>query len=312
MKRFLSKRFLTVLTVGTTLLLFAESAFAQVTILRPRQGVNYTTTWVGTNRHLHLEAQFMYGGDTPDAWRELFMSGNVLGFSGQRLTRGIDISEDWDYNFKNPAKYNPDATGNQTYYYGEFENASATQSTTYQWATKFTSGPRAGQSLFNEDIIAVGGDALILYNHNNTISRYGMNGALQADYSWTTFTGGAFDGMLLGDMLKYMIGYEEDGTPALYFIDDDNILYTYNIADGTIVSTFDFVFGDDAKAYLGDARLVDIIDGKVEGWSYIGWDVGPILINIDGIVIPEPGAYAAAAGLIALMLAFGKRRYRRF
>lgn len=99
----------------------------------------------------------MYFGDTPETWQALFTSGYVTGFSGQKLTRGIDAVENWHYNFANPAKFNPDATGGQLYYWAAFADA-GTPSSTYTWATKFKVGSRAGQLLFNEDVIAAGGE----------------------------------------------------------------------------------------------------------------------------------------------------------
>lgn len=138
-----------------------------------------------------------------------------------------------------------------------------------------------------------------------------MDGNSYTDYAWTTLTGGNFDGMLLGDALKFMIGYEEDGTASLYFIDDNDFILAYNLSTGTIVASYSMQFQFDAvaKGYLGnDVKLVDIIDGKVDGWSYLGWDVGPILVSVDGIIIPEPSEIAAIVGLAVLGFALRRRK----
>ena len=55
-------------------------------------------------------------------------------------------------------------------------------------------------------------------------------------------------------------------------------------------------------------HMGDVVDGRVDGWSYIGWDVGPIIISVDGIAVPEPAEFAAALGALAIGFLTFKRR----
>lgn len=299
--------------LGAFALAFAvESVTAQITVLRPKEGDNFASSWKGENIYVHTKAQDAFGGSgDAETWRNMINSGCVFGYSGQKLTRGIDVSEDWQYDFVNPAQMDAWLQGNdptKTAYpylnWGQF-NVSKPSNVYGGFYLAFRDGKRKGESIFSEDAIAVGDDKIVLYDRDdNTISIYNLTGLLYNDPTWTKFSGSSiYKDMTLEDKIGNMIGYEESN---LYFLEGDSHVLSFNSITGAFVKEWMFAFSSDSPLY--GCTLGDVVDGRVDGWSYIGWDVGPIIISVDGIAVPEPAEFAAALGALAIGFLTFKRR----
>jgi hypothetical protein len=241
-------------------------------------------------------AQQMFSGTSGETWSALLTSGYVIGAQKSTLTRGRDIIEDYDINFINP-------NISSTNYWGDFYTSNPADSISRSGYPLVTvdAGPQANKSLFgNDNLIAMGDDSSLWYDADGSLSRYSYaGGTLIADYTWTAFTGGTWAGQQLSNRLNLFIGYEEG---YLHFLDGDNAIISYAVS-GVYASSCDIVLSGD----LAGKSLGDIVDGKEEGYTYLGWDVGPILI---GVTIPEPSTYVLLAG-IGLAGIFVIRRRRR-
>ena len=172
----------------------------------------------------------------------------------------------------------------------------------------FRDGKRKCESIFSEDAIAVGDDKIVLYDRNDsTISIYNLTGLLYSDPTWTKFSGlSIYKDMTLEDKIGSMIGYEESN---LYFLEGDSHVLSFNSITGAFVKEWMFAFSSDSPLY--GCTLGDVVDGRVDGWSYVGWDVGPIIISVDGIAVPEPAEFAAALGALAIGFLTFKRRKKQ-
>ena len=256
----------------------------------------------------HSAAKAMYPGlSNAEIFRTLFSDeGYVLGFSAQRRTRGMDVIEDYDYQFANPAEISNWSSTSQKIYWADIYNPNP--SDTYNWSLILRNGEHAGASVFkNPDILAMGDDDYIVLNADGSFSRYGLDGLQDANIGgWQTFADGRYKGRRFDDVLGDMIGYE-DG--ILVFLEGDSTIVRYGIG-GKVSEVSEFSFANaagDKGPDLSQYSLGDIIDGKVEGFSYIGWDNGPVVIDIS--LVPEPAAAAVLAGIAAMAaLALRKRR----
>jgi hypothetical protein len=261
----------------------------------------------------HSALQQMYPDKSTTEIFQTMLSpqGYVFGYSENRKTRGLDIIEDSQYNFVNPAEVSNWNNTSQKIYWSEFYNTNPTQ--TYTWSLIMRNGEHAGESVFNNsNILGMGDDGYLVLNANGSFSSYALTGYERetSRTGWETFGGGVWQGKRFDEMLGNMIGYE-DG--IIIFLEGDSTIVRYGIGGNVSeVSEFTFTYvegqlGPDLSQY----SLGDIIDGKVEGYTYIGWDAdgGPVIINVS--TIPEPGAFAALGGAAALGIVLLKRRKRK-
>ncbi|WP_436476871.1 PEP-CTERM sorting domain-containing protein [Janthinobacterium sp. LB3P112] len=212
-------------------------------------------------------------------WKALLTSRDVIGNS-TNLTRARDISEDWDVNFVNPN------VPNKNYWTDFYVDKGWGEISREAYPLTLTGGPQAGQSLLgNNNLLAMGDDKSVWLDVDGTLSYYNyLTGTLAFDSTKTSLAGGAvgWSDASLTSKLGNMIGYEESN---LYFLEGANTVHVYNYDLG-FVRTDEFRFNGD----LADHSLADVIDGKVEGYSYLGWDVGPVVVGVSPV--PEPSTMA--------------------
>lgn len=198
-------------------------------------------------------------------WTSLLQSGAALGGSGSGV-RAHDLSGDFIVNVtwsKNPGK---------DYYYAFYEhNIPAGRYVTY--ATNLLSGPNKGTMVAgNARLLAVGDAQTLWMDADGSLSLAGLvSGYLTYDSKATTFVGGAqgWANSTLSSHLAQFIGYEEG---RLYFLEGRSTLHVYD-RDLKFIRTDDIHLSGELRGYA----LGDVIDGKVTGVSYVGWDLGPVI-----------------------------------
>ncbi len=210
-------------------------------------------------------------------WVALLESDRVLG-SSITLTRAKDMSEDWDVNFVDPA----DPTHNHWFdwYINQYFSASvwATPTVTRSgYPLTLTGGPHAGESvLANTSLLAMGDDKHVFIDPDGSLSFYDYaGGTLKANPTATVFSGGAWAGQALLGKLRHMVGHEQGN---LYFVEGASTLHVYN---ESLVwqRTQTVALGHE----LAGRTLGDLVDNKVPGYTYIGWDVGPIVVGVTAL-----------------------------
>ncbi|MDB6071531.1 MAG: sorting protein, partial [Verrucomicrobiales bacterium] len=136
--------------------------------------------------------------------------------------------------------------------------------------------------LSNNKLLAMGDDNSMWWDATTgQVSYYNYpNGTLEGT-SATTFTGGPYAGLTIASKLSSMIGYENNN---VYFLDGSGTLTVYNTSMGFVRTDTVTLSG-----LLTGNTLGDLVDGKVPGYSYLGWDVGPIVLAAS---IPEPNGPA--------------------
>lgn len=231
-------------------------------------------------------------------WQTLLTSGYAWG-STTPLVRGRDITEDWQVNWSTPGTEAVPGTSSR------FVTIDiGASSATWAFLGAGGSGPHANE-LFrgNANLIAVGDEAALFWDTDQTLSYYGLGGGLIADYSWTTLTGTG--GTLVGSSLNSILANSFIGTEQgqLAFLVGPDTVEFYQLSTGQYLRSADY--SNVTTGPLGDATLADIIDGKTP-YTYLGIDgvtPGPL---IGTFAIPEPSA-AILGGLGALVL-FRRRR----
>ena len=216
--------------------------------------------------------------ETSDAlWAEILQSDYLIGNSSS-LVRAHDPIEDWHFNFINPA--------NSTYnfYFYTYLDYSSLQLARTSFPLVLQNGINSGENLINNNrLLAVGDDNTLWLDPDNTLSIYGYPGAtLRVELTKTQFTQDPADwlGAYLVDKLQYFIGYEE---PRLYFLVGDSTLhiFDYNLS---YLGTDEVVLDGD----LAGITLGDIVDRKVSGVTYGGWNHGPTIVMVDTSVPAAP------------------------
>ncbi len=263
-------------------------------------GKGFTATPSENNRvrpHQAIYAAFPEVKTAAEAWTAYLNSNCVIG-KGTTLTKAWDVSEDYDYDF-----VTPNSTAGNMYWSNYYDNNLPVTNTWY-WSSTFVNGSHSGETVIgNHNILALIDDYYLMFDSDGSLSTYSIaNGQLVTNYTWTTFSNGVFQGMALADTLQYMIGAEEG---RLFFLQGDNTIIQYNLASASTVtfeSSFTFNFGtytgSNVNNDLAGASLKDLIEGKIEGWSYLGWDLGVLAINVASDFnrplitedIPEPTA----------------------
>lgn len=280
-------------------------------------GKSVTATPSENNRvrpHQAIYEAFPEAKTAAEAWTAYLNSSYVIG-KGTTLTKAWDVSEDYDYDFVTPSS----AAG--TMYWSNYYDNNLAVSNTWYWSSTFINGPHAGEQVIgNNNILALIDDYYLMFDADGSLSTYAIaNGQLVTNYTWTTFSNGVFQGMALADTLQYMIG-AEDG--RLFFLQDENTIIQYNLTNASTVtfeSSFTFNFGtytgSNVNNDLAGVSLKDLIEGKIEGWSYLGWDLGVLAINVSSdfnralIIednIPEPSS--GMLGLLASCFCFRRQR----
>ncbi len=263
-------------------------------------GSSTTTSQLRYDVRPHSRTESMFPGQTSsERWYSLITSGYVMGGHKSTLTRGIDFVEDWDINFIDPA--NPSNT-----YWGDFYSDRQTGSVSRSgYPDTLSTGPQTGQSLLtSNNLIAMGDDHSLWYDSDGTLSRYsfGSGGSLTNDYTWTSFSGGAWNGLTLASKLNLFIGYEESN---LYFLEGDSTVYRFSLS-GVLENTYQVVLDGE----LSGRTLGDLVDGKIDGYTYLGWDVGPIVIGMDISPVPEQSSLPIFFGGCAIVMTVASRRKR--
>ena len=198
-------------------------------------------------------------------WRDLLNSGHVMG-SASRLVRANDILEDWDVNFVDPR------TPTRNHWFDFYaDNVHAGQYVGY--AQTLVNGPQKGARVMgNGNLLAMGDDRGMWLDADGSLSYYWRGtGALDFDSTATAFKKGpeGWAGASLSSKLKHLIGHEEG---RLYFLEGDDTLHVYD-RDLNFVRTDELHLSGE----LREVRLGEILDGKVPGATYLGWDLGPVI-----------------------------------
>ncbi|HEX5357120.1 MAG TPA: hypothetical protein VFW93_12945 [Aquabacterium sp.] len=196
-------------------------------------------------------------------WSALLASRHVVGNS-TTLTRARDISEDWDINFIDP-QY---PTRN---YWFDFYVDNYAEGVYVGFAQTIQNGPQKGAAVLgNNNLLAMGDDRGAWLDADGSLSYYWReNGLLDYDSTRTTFNGGPWAGASLRSQLRFMIGYEEG---RLYFLEGDHLLHVFDRDLKHLRTDEIYLDGE-----LIDASLGDVVDGKVSGVRYLGWDLGPVI-----------------------------------
>lgn len=207
-------------------------------------------------------------------WKALIESPYLMASAAQGV-RAKDMSEDWILDYVNPT----DSVWNN-YFNWYVNNAYINpQVLRIVYPTTLANwGPHAGESVIgNPKVLAVGDKLFVMLDPDGSLSYYlyGAGGNLWKDSAATTFKNGAWNGKKLTDQLQYMIGYEEY---QLYFLEGDSTLHVFDM-DLNWVRTDTVALGNELSGYT----LGDLVDNQIPGYTYIGWDAGPIVIGVTAL-----------------------------
>jgi hypothetical protein len=244
-------------------------------VVYPREGYPAKSYDVRPAQHLRKMYPEAIVGDgqnqatSNNLWLAVLRSDKVLGNS-TNLTRARDILEDWDINFIDP-RY---PTRN---YWFDFYIDNYADEVYVSYAPTMLNGPQKGAAaLGNNNLLAMGDDRLAWLDPDGSLSFYWRGtGMLDYDSTARTFTGGpaGWDGATLVSKLKSMIGYEEG---RLYFLEGAHMLHVFTRDLKHIRTDEIYLDGE-----LLDHSLGDVVDGKVPGVRYLGWDLGPVMVFLN-------------------------------
>lgn len=207
-------------------------------------------------------------------WKALIESPYLMASAAQGV-RAKDMSEDWILDFVNPN----DSVWNN--YFNWYVNSAYINPQVLRIVyptTLANSGPHAGKSVINNpNVLAVGDKLFVMLDPDGSLSYYlyGAGGNLWKNSTATTFRNGAWNGKALTDQLKYMIGYEEY---QLYFLEGDSTLHVFDL-DLKWVRTDTVALGNELSAYT----MGELVDNQIPGYTYIGWDAGPIVVGVTAL-----------------------------
>ncbi|MDO9237976.1 MAG: hypothetical protein Q7U28_18305 [Aquabacterium sp.] len=211
-------------------------------------------------------------------WIELLQSKQLYGNSTSR-TRGRDVSEDWDLQFIDPSD-----TSKLHWFNWYVDNTWILYVDTWSYPVVMANGPHAGESwVGNNDLLAMGDNKSVWIDVDGSLSFYHMGvwGLIDYDPTNTTFTGGDWAGQTVRSKLSMMIGYESSPSDwgALYFLEGASTLRVFD-RNLNFVRKETFKFGPgDLSAYT----LGDVVDDLVPGYTYVGWDWGPIIVGVTSV-----------------------------
>lgn len=254
-----------------------------------------------------------------DAFKTLVMDGSFMGNGGQKWTRGMDIISHYEYNFTDMEAYgqwrqnNPTASIYNNGYWMDWNSTNLDLKK--DLATTFKGGDFARQDIIgHEDAVAVSYiNLVVLYNDEGpgSLNLYNYtNGNFYEKTKWNALSGGMYDGLSLSETIGSLIGIDSMGgidDQKMYFLEGDSTIVIYGL-EGAFIESYSISLS--AYPDLAGYTLGEVIDGKAEGWSYLGWDHGPTFVNIDGIVVPEPAEFSAMLGALVLGFLIFKRRVK--
>lgn len=198
-------------------------------------------------------------------WNSLLASGNAMGGANTKL-RGRDLSGDFIVNVT------WSATPGRDYYFAFYED-NIPEGRYALYAPTVLSGPNKGATVAgNPNVLAVGDGKTLWLDADGSLSQtYLVAGYLAIDHKANTFTGGpqGWTNTKLTEHLGSFIGFEEG---RLYFLEGSSTLHVYDPELKHIRTDEIRMSGE-----LRSTTLGDILDGKVAGVSYVGWDLGPII-----------------------------------
>ena len=236
-----------------------------------------------------LFADRLYTHDS-QIWRELLKSTNALLTAHSTLIRGRDALEDASLNVKGHdgnlhySWYTQGANDERIWMVGE--NADTVSN-----VRVMRNGPQAGGDIYaSTNLIALGNDNTLWIDPDGSPSTYArQEGLLRMNPTWTTLTGGPLAGHTFREALRHFIGYEED---RLIFMVDDRTISAYSLGDGHEDTSphykREWVFPEGSP--LHDIDLGKIIDGKIRGLTYLGWDyLGPVILGVQLNDVEYPG-----------------------
>lgn len=206
-------------------------------------------------------------------WKALLNSPYLLGSAAEGV-RARDVSEDWDLNIIDPSD------GVRNHYFDWYANSLFANPYVFRFGYPLyldPVGPHAGAYVVNNPkVLAMGDDVFVMLDPDGSLSYYVYAGGwLLKDSTAKTFTNGPWAGQTLTSKLQHMIGYEE---LQLYFLEGNNTLHVFD-RDLKWVRTDDVRLGHELSAY----SLGDLVDNKIPGYTYIGWDAGPIVIGVGAL-----------------------------
>ena len=236
-----------------------------------------------------LFADRLYTHDS-QLWRELLKSTNVLLTAHSTLVRGRDALEDASLNVKGHdghlhfSWYTQGANDERVWMAGD--NADTASN-----IRVMRNGPQTGSDIYTStNLIALGNDSTLWIDPDGSLSTYArQDGVLRTNPAWTTLTGGPLAGHSFRDALRYFIGYEED---RLIFMVDDTTISAYFLGNGqedtSPLYKREWVFPEGSPLHGID--LGKIIDGKIRGLTYLGWDyLGPAILGVQLDDVEYPG-----------------------
>ena len=144
-------------------------------------------------------------------------------------------------------------------------------------------GPQKGGDIYDSSALLAIGDRLTLWlDPDGSPSIYGRaTGALVMDPAWTRLgSTGPLAGLPLRDALRHFIGFE-DG--ALIFMPNDTDICAYRVSNGRehADARYNRIWRFPSSSPLHGAALGEIIDGKIPGYTYLGWgSSGPAILGI--------------------------------
>jgi hypothetical protein len=198
-------------------------------------------------------------------WASLLQSGAALGGASSGV-RARDLSGNFIVNVSwaaNPGKNHYFAFYEDNIPAGRYAN----------FAPTLLSGPNKGATVVgNAQLLAVGDARTLWLDADGSLSQaYLSSGHIATDHKATQFNGGAsgWADTTLRSHLGQFIGHEQG---QLYFLEGSSTLHVYDMA-------LKFIRTDEIRlsGELRSHTLGDIVDGKVKGATYIGWDLGPVI-----------------------------------
>lgn len=206
-------------------------------------------------------------------WKALLNSPYLLGSAASGV-RARDVSEDWDLNIIDPSD------NVRNHYFDWYANSLVANPYVLRSGYPLyldPVGPQAGAYVVgNPNVLAMGDDVYVMLDPDGSLSYYVYAGGwMLKDSAAKTFTNGPWSGQKLTSKLQHMIGYEE---LQLYFLEGSSTLHVFD-RDLKWVRTDNVKLGHELSAYT----LGDLVDNKIPGYTYIGWDAGPIVIGVGAL-----------------------------
>ena len=256
----------------------ASAQTQDVTLYRfsaPNAIYNYNTM-TPFSHSLRMYGNMGYAKDS-EYWRTLLSSPHMARPRSTKV-RAIDMFEHIRIQFRSPLDDKYLWYKNTTTPKAE---ASAGVADTTSFPRYLRDGDLKGANVFEDTrTIAIDNDAMYWLCEDGTIRYYYRNGVENTAYSpttWTRFTDGPFSGEALADKIHYLIGVE--GRIMRFMANDTDVIhYQLQKQQASYIKTVSWKFTVDP---LKGRTLGEIVDGRVPGYSYLGWDyAGPVIASL--------------------------------